>query len=128
MRFSSFVFGTTPGVLDGFWVRYEANRAEDALGGYVEWNRSAHDGESRLNRLSLARPRPGRAGVRPALLLLGAWKWKYRSVACHPVVSVAMTDSQYSWPAAHGTCRPIAFRDDRQGLIANVEAGLHGVE
>ena len=60
MRLSRY-FGTTPGFWMNLQMRYELDRAEDALGD----NRSAHDGRSRLNHLSLTRPWPGRARVRP---------------------------------------------------------------
>ena len=43
-------FGTTPGFWMNLQMRYELDRAEDALGGCAERNRSACDGGSRLRR------------------------------------------------------------------------------
>lgn len=54
MRLSRY-FGTTLGFWLNLQMRYELDRAEDALGGYVEWDCSAYDGGGCLNRPVLKR-------------------------------------------------------------------------
>ena len=68
MRLSRY-FGTTPGFWMNLQMRYELDRAEDALGGCAERNRSPCDGGGCLNFLDLTRRWPGRAGAWPGFVV-----------------------------------------------------------